>query len=64
MNEIANFKVDTRLASILGETYRSTEYALKELVDNAFDADADNVWIKLPKPLTEEPIVIKMMVRE
>lgn len=59
MNETANFKVDTRLASILGETYRSTEYALKELVDNAFDADADNVWIELPKPLTDAPIVIK-----
>jgi hypothetical protein len=59
MNETANFKVDTRLTSILGETYRSTEYALKELVDNAFDADADNVWIQLPKPLTDEPIVIK-----
>ena len=59
MNEKANFKVDTKLASILGETYRSTEYALKELVDNAFDADADNVWIQLPKPLTNEPIIIK-----
>lgn len=59
MNETANFKVDTRLASILGETYRSTEYALKELVDNTFDADADNVWIELPKPMTDEPIIIK-----
>lgn len=59
MSETANFKVDTRLASILGETYRSTEYALKELVDNTFDADADNVWIDLPKPMTDEPIVIR-----
>lgn len=59
MNETANFKVDTRLASILGETYRSTEYALRELVDNTFDADADNVWIQLPKPMTDEPIIIK-----
>lgn len=58
MNETANFKVDTRLASILGETYRSTEYALKELIDNAFDADADNVWITLPEPLTKDPIII------
>jgi hypothetical protein len=59
MQETAHFSVDTRLAALLGETYRSTEAALKELVDNAWDADADNVWITLPKPLTEEPIVVR-----
>ena len=37
----ANFKVDTRLTSLLGENYRSTEVALKELIDNAWDADAE-----------------------
>lgn len=40
MTEKANFKVDPRLAKLLGESYRSTEYALKELVDNAWDAEA------------------------
>jgi hypothetical protein len=55
----ANFSVDTRLASLLGENYRSTEAALKELVDNAWDADADTVWITLPKALTEDPIVVR-----
>lgn len=59
MQETANFSVDPRLASLLGETYRSTEAALKELVDNAWDADADNVWITLPKHLTSEPIVVR-----
>ena len=59
MQESAHFSVDTRLAALLGETYRSTEAALKELVDNAWDADADNVWITLPKPLTEEPIIVR-----
>jgi len=53
------FTVDPRLASLLGETYRSTEVALKELVDNAWDADADNVWITLPKPLSTEPIIVR-----
>src|SRR5262245_23212169 len=59
MQESAHFSVDTRLAALLGEAYRSTEAALKELVDNAWDADADNVWITLPRPLTDEPIVIR-----
>src|SRR5262245_23956599 len=55
----AYFSVDTRLTALLGETYRSTEAALKELVDNAWDADADNVWITLPSPMSKEPIVIR-----
>lgn len=55
----AHFRVDTKLASILGESYKSTEAALKELVDNAWDADADNVWITLPNHLTNDPIIIK-----
>jgi len=58
MNTNAHFKVDPRLASLLGENYRSTELAIKELIDNAFDADASNVWIQLPQPLTLDPIVI------
>lgn len=59
MGRKANFKVDPRLAALLGETYRSTEQAMKELVDNAWDADADNVWISLPAPMTGETIVIR-----
>ncbi len=56
--EKANFKVDTKLTAILGESYRSTEYALKELVDNAWDADSENVSVTLPEPLTDDPIII------
>lgn len=59
MNTHANFKVDPRLASLLGENYRSTELAIKELIDNAFDADAEHVWVSLPRPLTDDPIIIK-----
>ncbi len=55
----AFFSVNTKLASILGENYRSTEFALKELVDNAWDADSENVRISLPDPLTTNPIVIE-----
>lgn len=58
MNSNANFKVDPRLAALLGENYRSTELAIKELIDNAYDADAANVWVSLPTPLTNEPIII------
>jgi hypothetical protein len=43
-------RVDPRLAQLLGESYRSTEHALRELVDNAWDADAVNVSISLPQP--------------
>lgn len=59
MSEKANFKVDPRLASLLGETYRSTEHAVKELVDNAWDADAPTISITLPDPMTASPIVIE-----
>ena len=40
MTQAAHFRVDPRLASLLGESYRSTEQAIKELIDNAWDADA------------------------
>lgn len=59
MNEKANFKVDPRLASLLGESYRSTECALKELIDNAWDADATVISVTLPDPMTANPIVIE-----
>jgi len=45
----AKFRVDPRLASLLGENYRSTEQALEELIDNAWDADAEHVWITIPR---------------
>ena len=54
----ANFKVDPRLASLLGEGYRSTEHALKELIDNAWDADSKMVEIVLPEAMTDAPIIV------
>lgn len=54
----ARFQVDSRLARLLSQEYPSTEKALKELVDNAWDADAENVWISLPAPMTDTPIII------
>src|SRR5437867_376863 len=59
MSPEAHFRVDTKLARLLGETYRSSEVALKELVDNAWDADAKNVWISLPSPLSADPIIVR-----
>lgn len=58
MSNNAFFKVDTKLAELLGETYRSTEDAIKELVDNSYDADAEKVEIELPKELTPNPKII------
>ena len=56
---MANFRVDTTLPSLLGQGYRSSELALKELIDNAWDADAENVFVTLPPPLTRDAIVIQ-----
>lgn len=53
------FQVDSRLATLLSQEYSSSERALKELVDNAWDADAEQVIIVLPKPLSGDPIVIQ-----
>ncbi|TYZ06093.1 hypothetical protein FY528_19390 [Hymenobacter lutimineralis] len=51
------FKVHPKLAALLGENYRSSEFALRELVDNAWDAEAKNVWIVLPSILTEDATI-------
>ncbi|NOS75794.1 MAG: ATP-binding protein [Methyloglobulus sp.] len=52
------FQVDTRLAKLLSENYRSTEKAIKELVDNAWDADSESVSVIFPDPMTDNPIII------
>jgi len=57
MSKNANFQVDPKLAELLGETYKSTEDATKELVDNAYDADADNIWITVPEVLTNDAVI-------
>ncbi|WP_422362051.1 ATP-binding protein [Reichenbachiella sp.] len=57
MSKNAFFKVDTKLAKLLGETYRSTEEAVKELIDNAYDADSENVTITLPTELEASPVI-------
>lgn len=59
MKPAAHFQVDSRLATLLGESYRASEYAIKELIDNSWDADAENVWITFPSPLTTDPIIIR-----
>jgi len=43
---------------LLAEGYGSSEAALKELVDNAWDADAETVRIDRPAPMTQDPIMI------
>lgn len=58
MKTSASFRVAPRLATILSQTYRSSENALKELVDNAWDADAEAVNIVLPSIDKPSPIVI------
>lgn len=53
------FKINPELVGILGENYSSIEKAFKELVDNAWDADAGNVWISIPDSFNNGPILIK-----
>jgi len=55
----ANFKVDTSITSILGENYRSTEYALKELIDNSWDSDSEIVNITMPEPFEKAEIIVE-----
>ncbi|SNV36930.1 heat shock protein 90 [Chryseobacterium taklimakanense] len=57
MNKSAHFKIDPKLAELLGETYRSIEEASKELIDNSYDADSENVDIILPDDLTVNPTI-------
>jgi HSP90 family molecular chaperone len=59
MTKPARFGVDPKLTAILGDSYSSSEKALCELVDNAWDADAAHVWVTLPVPLANTPILIK-----
>ncbi len=54
-----SFKIDTRLAFLLSENYRSPEKALKELIDNAWDAEATEVLVSLPLPLSDSPVVVQ-----
>ncbi|WP_082079033.1 ATP-binding protein [Pseudoalteromonas rubra] len=54
-----SFKVDTRLAFLLSENYRSPEKALKELIDNAWDAEATKVCVTLPELLSDDPIIVQ-----
>lgn len=58
MASIAHFKVDPRLTALLGENYRSTEAAIKELIDNAWDAEATEVKVHLPAVMSDQPIVV------
>lgn len=59
MNKAAHFRVDPKLTQVLGENYTSSEKALKELIDNAWDAEATEVHVTVPNILTESPIVVQ-----
>src|SRR5687768_16271090 len=52
------FQVDSRLATLLSQEYSSSERALKELIDNSWDADAEQILVTLPEPLSDAPIII------
>ncbi len=53
-----HFNVSSHLALLLGESYRTIEQALKELVDNAWDADAAIVRIEVPKGPEAAPVIL------
>lgn len=55
-----NFQVEGRITELLGQNYSSVEHALKELIDNAWDADAENVYVSLPDNLSPEVRFIKV----
>ncbi len=59
MKSTARFSVDPKLSALLGESYTSSERALRELVDNAWDAESKMVKITLPDILSNQPVVIE-----
>lgn len=64
MSGPGHFIIDPRLASVLGESYRRSADALKELVDNSWDADATKVTITMPAKVTLDdptpgPVIIE-----
>src|SRR4030095_10610208 len=59
MNKAAHFRVDPKLTQVLGENYTSSEKALEELIDNAWDAEATEIHVTVPNILTESPIIVK-----
>ncbi|GBF44519.1 GHKL domain protein [Leptospira ellinghausenii] len=58
MDKAAKFKVDPALTKILGESYTSVEAAIKELVDNCYDADSTIVSVEFPNPFDHSKIII------
>ena len=58
MTKSATFRVDPRLTAILGESYSSSERALRELIDNSWDAEATEVRVTLPDILSDAPIIV------
>jgi len=58
MSNTAHFRVDPRLTALLGENYKSTEAAIKELIDNAWDAEATEVKVHLPAVMSDQPIIV------
>lgn len=58
MSNTAHFRVDPRLTALLGENYKSTESAIKELIDNAWDAEATEVNVHLPAVMSDQPIIV------
>ncbi|GAA5132752.1 hypothetical protein GCM10023213_01390 [Prosthecobacter algae] len=59
MQKSVHFRVDPKLAHVLGENYTSSEKALKELIDNAWDAEATEIHVTVPNILTDSPIIVQ-----
>ena len=59
MQKTVHFRVDPKLAHVLGESYANSEKALKELVDNAWDVEATEVHVTVPTILTDAPIIVQ-----
>lgn len=50
---------DCGVRVILGDSYARSEQALKELIDNSWDAEAAGVRVTLRATLSDDPIVVE-----
>ena len=59
MNLKATFSFDGNLITQIARSYRSTDEAIKELIAKCWDAEAEELYIRIPQTAKEDIIIIE-----